>query len=217
MIYLVVDFSLKSKMSLIWYPDIWGPFVYWSLHLWFTCFDAEVSHWRDVCSVMLRCGINVRDYLWPPSPLFIFTSAAAYPPLTLHHPVSNNKHWQKFRGGDRKNLITTSLPKGTGREQAREDQSWIPRELDILVNFPNTRHRTRIWQPAPSASNCHNISCVFSPPGTVEEGCSCDVWLLSRYVTEYRTCVITHDHDIFGRDNYQIHCLCCFSLYFLSK
>ena len=166
---------------------------------------------------MLRCGINVRDYLWPPSPLFIFTSAAAYPPLTLHNPVSNNKHWQKFRGGDRKNLITTSLPKGAGREQARDDQSWIPRELDILVNFPNTRHRTRIWQPAPSASNCHNISCVFSPPGTVEEGCSCDVWLLSRYVTEYRTCDITHDHDIFGRDNYQIHCLCCFSLYFLSK
>ena len=46
-------------MSSILYPDIWGPFVYWSLHLWFTCFDAEVSHWRDVCIVMLRCSINV--------------------------------------------------------------------------------------------------------------------------------------------------------------
>ena len=148
-------------MSIL-YPDIWSPFVYWSLHLWFTCFDAEVSRWRDVCIVMLRCGINVRDYLWPPrSPLFIFTSAAAYPLLTLHNPVSNNKHWQKFRGGDRKNLITTSLSKGGGREQARDDQSWIPRELDILVNFPNTGHRTTIWQPTPSASNCHNISCVF--------------------------------------------------------
>lgn len=79
-------------MSSILYPDIWSPFVYWSLHLWFTCFDAEVSHWRDVCIVMLRCGINVRDYLWPPrSPLFIFTSAAAYPLLTLHtrSPITN--------------------------------------------------------------------------------------------------------------------------------
>ena len=46
-------------MSSILYPDIWSPFVYWSLHLWFTCFDAEVSHWRDVCIVMLRCSINV--------------------------------------------------------------------------------------------------------------------------------------------------------------
>ena len=46
-------------MSSILYPDIWSPFVYWSLHSWFTCFDAEVSHWRDVCIVMLRCGINV--------------------------------------------------------------------------------------------------------------------------------------------------------------
>ena len=45
-------------MSIL-YPDIWSPFVYWSLHLWFTCFDAEVSRWRDVCIVMLRCSINV--------------------------------------------------------------------------------------------------------------------------------------------------------------
>ena len=38
--------------------------------------------------------------------------------------------------------------------------------------------------------------------------------MTARNVTEYKTCDITHDHDIFGRDNYQIHCLCCFSLYF---
>ena len=161
-------------MSIL-YPDIWSPFVYWSLHSWFTCFDAEVSRWRDVCIVMLRCGINVRDYLWPPrSPLFIFTSAAVIlsSHSTTRSPITNTD--RNSEGETERTwlqLLFRRVEEGTSKRWSKLNS----KRTRYLGKLSQHRTQNNILTTNAICLKLPQHFLYVLPPETVKEGWSCDV------------------------------------------